>query len=80
MPRRRYSTAHEVGQFVYVSDRSRKRRVPRPEWFRRGLQVHARLEAVHLTRQAVRERVVPWDCVLAGVIRLLVLGVALWTH
>ena len=80
MDRRRYATAHELGQFVYASDRARKRRVLRPEHLRHGLQVHARIEAAHMGRQIAIERGLPWDWVAVRAFILLVLGVALWTH
>ena len=80
MDRRRYATAHELGQFVYWADGARGRRAPSPEDLRRGLQVHARLEAAHMGHPVATERGFPWDWVVAGAFLFLVLGVALWTH
>ena len=77
---RRYATAHELGQFVYGNEEARGRRTPRQADLRRGLQVHARIEAAHMGRQVETERPFPWDWVAAGTFLLLVLGVALWIH
>lgn len=76
--RRRYVTAHELGQSVYWTEGDRRRRVPRPEDLQRGLQVHARLQAVHIGRSVPSKRALAWECVAAGVCLSLILGVALW--
>ena len=80
MDRRRYATAHELGQFVYWSGGARWRRAPSQGELRRGLQVHAQLEAAHMGHPVATGRGLPWACVVAGAFLLLVLGVALWTH
>ncbi len=78
-PRHRYATAHELGQFVYESG-ARRPGPAHPDALRRGLQVHARLQAAHMGHRVRAERPFPWDCVAVGASLLLVLGVLLWTH
>lgn len=78
--RRRHTTAHELGQFVYRSEGARGRRAPSREDLQRGLQVHARVQAAHLGRPVTTDGAFPWDWVAAGTFLLLVLGVVLWTR
>ena len=76
--RRRYTTAHELGQFVYWAEGAPGRRAPRRDDLQRGLLVHARLQAAHMGRPVAAEPSSSWGWVGAAAFLLLVLGVALW--